>query len=159
MTPGPPETVPTLFEWMGGMPALRRLIEEFYRRVPQDPVLAPLFAHMGPAHVDHVTRFVAEVFGGPTTYSAELGGHPAMIRKHVGKSISEEQRQRWMQLLLRCADACGIPDDPEFRSAFVAYLEWGTRLAVINSKPGAEVTEDAPMPAWGWGVVKGPYVK
>lgn len=159
MTPEAPEAVPTLFEWMGGLPALRRLIQTFYERVPQDPVLAPLFARMSPDHVDHVTRFVAEVLGGPKTYSAELGGHPAMIRKHRGKSISEEQRQRWMQLLLRCADACGIPDDPEFRSAFVAYLEWGTRLAVINSRPGAEIVEDAPMPAWGWGVVKGPYRK
>ena len=64
-----------------------------------------------------------------------------------------------MQLLLRCADECGIPDDPEFRSAFVSYLEWGTRLAVINSKPGAELAEATPMPAWDWGVVKGPYLK
>jgi hemoglobin len=157
--PADTKPVPTLFEWMGGMPALRRLMEAFYVRVPQDPVLAPLFAHMSPDHVDHVTRFVAEVLGGPKTYSAGLGGHPAMARKHVGKRISEEQRQRWMQLLLRCADECGVPDDPEFRSAFVSYLEWGTRLAVINSKPGAEVAEDARMPAWDWGVVKGPYVK
>ena len=26
-----------------------------------------------------------------------------------------------------------MPDDPEFRSAIVGYLEWGSRLAVINS--------------------------
>ena len=38
-----------------------------------------------------------------------------------------------------------------------AYLEWGTRLAVINSQPGAQAVEDAPMPAWGWGETKGPY--
>ena len=45
----------------------------------------------------------------------------------------------------------------EFRSALVSYLEWGTRLAVINSQPGAPIGEDAPMPRWGWGEVKGPY--
>jgi hemoglobin len=39
-----------------------------------------------------------------------------------------------------------LPDDPEFRSAFVAYLKWGTRLAVIRSQPSASITEDAPMP-------------
>jgi hemoglobin len=150
--------IPTLFEWMGGMPALERLMERFYRRVPDDIVLAPLFAHMAPEHVEHVGRFVAEVLGGPKTYSAELGGHPAMIRKHVGRALTEQQRQHWMQLLLQCADECGVPDDPEFRSAFVSYLEWGTRLAVINSQPGADVSQEAPMPSWGWGVVKGPYV-
>jgi len=63
-----------------------------------------------------------------------------------------------MQLLLATADEIGAPSDPEFRSALVGYLEWGTRLAVINSQPGAELGTDAPMPAWGWGEVKGPYL-
>jgi hypothetical protein len=42
--------------------------------------------------------------------------------------------------------ALGVPGDPEFRSALVAYLEWGTRLAVMNSQPGADVNSEAPMP-------------
>jgi hemoglobin len=50
-----------------------------------------------------------------------------------------------------------LPDDPEFRSALVAYLEWGSRLAVLNSQPGAEAVVDAPMPKWDWGVPGGPY--
>jgi hemoglobin len=49
------------------------------------------------------------------------------------------------------ADDAGLPDDPEFRSAFVAYLEWGTRLAQHNSQPGAEVVEHAPVPRLGVG--------
>ena len=152
-------TVPTLFDWMGGMPAIERLMTLFYDRVPGDPLLAPLFANMAPEHVAHVGTFVAEVLGGPAAYSKRLGGHPAMIRKHVGRGLTEPQRQRWMQLLLECADQCQVPDDPEFRSAFVAYLEWGTRLAVINSQPGADIAEDAPLPRWDWGVVKGPDLK
>jgi len=39
----------------------------------------------------------------------------------------------------------------------VAYLEWGTRLAVLNSAPGAEVIAHAPVPRWGWGE-SAPYV-
>lgn len=151
-------TVPTLFEWVGGMPALERLFEVFYGRVPQDPLLAPVFATMSPAHVQHVAAFVAEVFGGPKTYSEKLGGHAQMITKHVGRALNDAQRKRWLALLLECADEVGVPSDPEFRSALVSYLEWGTRLAVINSAPGADVTTEAPMPAWGWGEVKGPYV-
>ena len=56
----------------------------------------------------------------------------------------------------QCADEAGSPDDPEFRSAFMAYLECGTRIAVINSQPGAAVDQDAPMPRWGWGEVGRP---
>ena len=50
-----------------------------------------------------------------------------------------------------------LPDDPEFRSAFMAYVEWRTRLALHNSQPGAEdVPQEAPVPRWGWGVAP-PY--
>jgi hemoglobin len=151
--------VPTLFDWIGGLPAIEKLFDVFYARVPNDPILAPVFAKMSPDHVKHVAAFVAEVFRGPKTYSEKLGGHPNMIHRHVGRSLTEEQRQRWTQLLLQCADEIGVPDDPEFRSSLVAYLEWGTRLAVINSKPGADVSGEAPMPVWGWGETKGPYIK
>jgi hemoglobin len=151
-------TTPSLLEWMGGPPRLRQLTNVFYSRVSQDPLLAPVFANMSPTHVEHVAEFIAEVFGGPKTYSEQRGGHHAMIRKHAGRALSEPQRKRWMALLLECADEVGVPADPEFRSAFVAYIEWGTRLAVINSQPGADVSGEAPMPAWGWGETKGPYV-
>jgi hemoglobin len=149
---------PSLFEWIGGMPALDRLFAIFYARVPDDPLLAPLFAAMSPDHQKHVAAFVAEVFGGPKAYSAHHGGHRAMLRHHIGRRIGEPQRKRWLTMLFECADEIGAPSDPEFRSAFVSYLEWGTRLAVINSQPGADVNTDAPMPRWGWGEVKGPYV-
>ena len=55
------------------------------------------------------------------------------------------------------ADEADLPDDPEFRAAFVGYVEWGTRIALHNSEEGAEVVEQAPVPHWGWGVAP-PYV-
>lgn len=150
-------TVPTLYEWLGGIEALTRLTERFYERVAVDDVLAPVFAHMGADHPAHVAAFLAEVLGGPADYSAEHGGHPHMIRQHLNRHLTQEKRRRWVELLLSTADELDMPDDPEFRSALVGYLEWGSRLAVINSQPGATVNPDAPMPKWGWGEVKGPY--
>jgi hemoglobin len=143
---------------MGGPPALEQLLTVFYARVPHDPLIGPVFAEMSPAHVKHVAAFVAEVFGGDKAYSEGHGGHAHMIRKHANRSLTEAQRQRWMQLLLQCADEIGVPSDPEFRSAFVGYLEWGTRLAVINSAPELELGDPGPMPKWGWGEVGGPYL-
>lgn len=148
---------PSLYEWAGGAAALERLFTRFYERVPSDALLGPVFARMDPAHAAHVAAFVGEVFGGPPTYSEAHGGHPHMIRKHLARALDEGKRRRWIALLLDVADEVGLPDDPEFRSAFVAYLEWGSRLAVVNSQPGAQVVEDAPMPRWGWGVPGGPY--
>ena len=149
--------IPTLYEWAGGMPAFERLTSIFYKRVHQDAVLEPVFQHMSPEHAERVAHFIAEVFGGPPAYSEARGGHPTMVRQHLDRSLTEAQRSRWVQLLYECADEAGLPADPEFRSAFAAYIEWGTRIAVINSQPGAAVDEDAPMPRWGWGVPGGPY--
>lgn len=150
--------VPTLYQWIGGAPAIEKLLATFYARVPNDPILGPVFDGMSPEHVKHVGAFIGEVFKGPKTYSEKHGGHPHMIHRHANRSLTETHRKRWVAMLLEAADELGVPDDPEFRSALVSYLEWGTRLAVINSQPGADLNADQPMPEWGWGEVKGPYV-
>ena len=155
----PTKDVPSLYEWVGGSETLNRLTSRFYEHVKSDPVLQPVFAHMGGDHPAHVAAFLGEVLGGPKTYSEHHGGHPHMVQRHLGRHLTHEQRTRWVGLLLETADELGIPDDPEFRSALVGYLEWGSRLAVINSASDENsVAPGAPMPKWGWGEVKGPYV-
>jgi hemoglobin len=151
-------SVPTLYEWLGGSEALSALISRFYQKVPGDLILEPLFRNMDPAHFEHVAKFIGEVLGGPAEYSAQHGGHAAMIRHHLGKGITEQQRQHWVRLLLETADELNLPSDPEFRSALVAYLEWGSRLAVMNSALAPDTPiDEAAMPSWNWGVPGGPY--
>ncbi|NUR87042.1 MAG: oxidoreductase [Nonomuraea sp.] len=145
------ESVPTLAEWAGGVQALERLTEMFYGHVLKDELIGPLFAGMDANHPKYVALWLAEVFRGPERYSAERGGYPNMVKHHLGKAITEPQRRRWVSLLMDAADEAGLPDDPEFRSAFLAYIEWGTRIARHNSQPGANPPPRAPMPHWGWG--------
>ena len=152
------EDVPTLYEWAGGSQALERLTRTFYDSVAADPVVGPVFETMSPDHPAHVAAFIAEVFGGPKIYSEKHGGHREMVAHHLERHLTEEQRRRWIDLLVDSADKIGLPDDPEFRSAFMAYFEWGTRLAKMNSALGKDTgLTDEPMPAWGWGVPGGPY--
>ncbi len=152
------KNIPTLYEWAGGMPVFERLTEVFYRKVLSDELLRPVFQHMSPAHQLHVAHFIAEVFGGPSTYSSGEGSHFQMIQKHLSRHLTEQHRRRWVELLLISADEIALPSDPEFRSAFVAYIEWGTRIAVLNSN-STEVPMNPlePMPVWGWGVPGGPF--
>jgi hemoglobin len=143
---------PSLFEWAGGTDAIRRLIDAFYDRVEQDPLLSPFFSGgVSETHRHHVTAWWSEVFGGPANYTDELGGYPAMLDHHRNLASTSDQRFRFVSLMSLAADDCGLPDDPEFRSALLAYLEWGTRLALHNSQPDADVVEKAPVPRWGWG--------
>src|SRR6266516_4324554 len=144
------EGTPTLYEWAGGAEAFERLTEAFYKRVRADELLAPLFANMPEDHPHNVATWLAEVFGGPSAYTDEHGGYPHMLSKHRGLAIGEAQRARWAQLIGLAADDAGLPSDPEFRSAFVAYIEWGTRIALANSQPGATPPPMAPVPHWGW---------
>jgi hemoglobin len=145
-------TPATLYDWAGGEQAFERLINAFYDRVEQDELLSPMFpGGVREEHRLHVIAWWSEVFGGPARYTAELGGYEHMLAKHHNLAITPAQRFRFASLMSLAADDAGLPDDPEFRSAFVAYVEWGTRLALHNSQPGAAVAPHAPVPRWGWG--------
>jgi truncated hemoglobin YjbI/uncharacterized Fe-S cluster protein YjdI/CDGSH-type Zn-finger protein len=145
--------LPSVYEWAGGTPGLEKLTTAFYDAIlsEPDPVLEPVFRGMDPAHPRHVAAWLAETFGGPATYTDEHGGYERMLRKHRNLGLTEQQRRRWITRMADTADLVGLADDPGFRSTFIAYLEWGTRLAVANSQPGAAVIEHAPIPLWGWG--------
>lgn len=151
-------SIPTLYEWAGGMATFEKLTDSFYNKVLRDELLEPIFKHMSKEHQMHVAHFIAEVFGGPEMYSTEEGSHFKMIRKHLAKHLTEQHRKRWVSLLMETADELNLPDDPEFRSAFVAYIEWGTRIAVLNSNTEElNMNPDEPMPKWDWGVPGGPF--
>ena len=126
----PPGAEPTLFEWVGGLPALTRLTRLLYERhVPADDLLAPVFAAMAPDLPQREAAAFATAFGGPPTGDGTTG-RPA---------LTEEQRARWVALALRAADETMLPADPQFRGALTSFLEWTSRVT------------DTPPPAWDWG--------
>jgi hemoglobin len=148
---------PTLYEWAGGATAIRGLIDAFYDRVEHDDQLSALFpGGVSEEHRANVVLWWVEVFGGPADYTGSLGGYARMLDHHRGLAITPDQRFRFATTMSLAADDAGLPDDPEFRAAFIGYVEWGTRLALHNSQDGAPVVEHAPVPRWGWGVAP-PY--
>jgi hemoglobin len=155
------EKVPTLYEWAGGNEVLEKLTKVFYDKVFKDDLLYPVFKNMSADHSQHVAHFIGEVFGGPATYTGkDAGSHYKMIQHHVGKMLDDDKRKRWMELLLESADEIGLASDPEFRSALIGYLEWGSRIAVINSEKNENpINTEEPMPKWGWGETGGPYIE
>lgn len=145
------KTMPSLYEHAGGEDALHRVEEAFYSKALDDPVLKPLFPVRRPHHVEHLTWFTAESFGGPDRFSRELGFR-YLIDVHRGLAITEEQRARFAELYMEAFDESGLPDDEEFRQAVREHVEFGTRVAVQNSHAVSE-EELHPLrevPRWTW---------
>jgi hemoglobin len=141
----------SLYEHAGGDEGLHRLEELFYAKALADPVLKTLFTERVPTHVDHLTWFTAESFGGPDRFSRELGfRHLIDVHRHL--KITEEQRQRFVELYQAALDAVGMPSDRPFRDAVREHVEFGSRVAMQNSNAATE-EELHPLrevPIWTW---------
>lgn len=143
--------MPSLFEYAGGEEALHRLERMFYDSVLADPLLQPLFGAGRPEHVDHLTAFTAESFGGPDRFSRELG-FAHLISVHRGLKINEEQRRRFVQLYMKALDDAELPADPAFREAVREHVEFGSSVAMQNSHAGSdeELHPLREVPRWTW---------
>jgi hemoglobin len=143
--------VKSLYEHAGGEPALHRLEELFYSKVLADPLLQPLFGAGQPQHVEHLTWFTAESFGGPDRFTQELG-FDHLVSVHRGLQITDEQRERFVALYLEALDEAGLPDDEPFREAVRSHIDFGTRVAQQNSRAAtdAELYPLDHVPLWEW---------
>jgi hemoglobin len=145
---GPTET---LYEHAGGDAGLHGLEEVFYAKVLADPLLQPLFGEDQPHHVEHLTWFTAETFGGPDRFTRELG-FDHLIDVHRGLEITDEQRQRFVSLYEEAASEAGLPDDRPFRKALREHVEFGAKVAQQNSraKTDADLYPLHEVPHWDW---------
>jgi hemoglobin len=141
----------SLHEHAGGDEAIHRLEEIFYDMVLEDPILRLVFTERMPTHVDHLTWFTAESFGGPDRFTRELG-FQYIIDVHRHLKITDEQKQRFVDLYLQALEEAGLPDDEPFRNAVQSHLEFGSNVAQKNS--WAETDFDLhpirEVPHWSW---------
>jgi len=91
----PESTALSLFSRVGGVSFFERLVDEFYRGVETDDVLAPLYPEYpdfsGARH--RLTLFLTQYWGGPTTYMEERG-HPRLRMRHMPFHIGPLERDR-----------------------------------------------------------------
>jgi hemoglobin len=142
----------SLYEHAGGEEGLRGFIALFYASVLADDLLQPLFGEGRPSHVDHLTAFTAETFGGPDAFTREMGGFAHLIDVHRHLKITEEQRVRFVELYMAAADAAGLPADPPFRQALREHVEFGSEVARQNSNAATdeELHPLREVPHWDW---------
>lgn len=94
-----------------GEEGFHRLVAAFYRQVPGDDVLGPMYPADDLAGAEERLRdFLVGRFGGPPRYM-EKRGHPRLRMRHVRFAIDERARGRWLELMGRALDEAGFPAD------------------------------------------------
>ena len=92
-----------------GEDGFHRLIAAFYRQVPGDDILGPMYPADDLAGAEERLRdFLVGRFGGPLRY-IEQRGHPRLRMRHLPFAVTLRARERWMHLMTRALDEAQFP--------------------------------------------------
>jgi hemoglobin len=96
-----------------GEEGFARLITAFYRQVPGDDILGPMYPRDDlPGAEQRLRDFLVGRFGGPPRY-IEQRGHPRLRMRHAPFPITLAARNRWMALMTRALDETRLPADAD----------------------------------------------
>jgi len=125
----------TLYERVGGGAFFDQLVTAFYAGVVADPALRPLYPDDDIDGARQRLRdFLAQYWGGPTTYSDERG-HPRLRMRHAPFVIAELERDRWLTHMRAAVDA--LAPDPADRDELLAYFEMAADAMRNATRPSA----------------------
>lgn len=109
-SPTPPVTENNLHAILG-TDGIRQLTAAFYRRIPTDDLLGPMYPPEDLAGAEERLRmFLTFRFGGPQDY-LQKRGHPALRARHAPFPVTQAARDRWMLLMNQAIDECGFTSE------------------------------------------------
>lgn len=124
----------TVFDLVGGEQAFHDLVDDFYAKVEDDPVLRPIYPESFEPGKTHLARFLAEYWGGDAVYTSERG-HPRLRMRHRDFEITPEAAERWAEHMSEAIIEQGWPSRAE--QAVLQYVERFTP-GMVNSFPPIE---------------------
>jgi len=96
-----------------GEEGFERLIAAFYRQIPGDEVLGPMYAGRDLVAAEQRLRdFLVVRFGGPSRY-LDQRGHPRLRMRHMPFTIDQKARDRWLSLMNAAFEEAKLPPDAE----------------------------------------------
>ncbi|BBH24761.1 group 2 truncated hemoglobin YjbI [Paenibacillus baekrokdamisoli] len=100
----------TIYEAVGETEGVRRIVEVFYPKVKEHPLLGPLFPEDITPVMDKQALFLSQFFGGPPLYSDQYG-HPMMRGRHMPFPITPERAEAWLDCMNRALVDLGMPEE------------------------------------------------
>lgn len=128
----------------GGPVAFVRLVDAFYERVEQDPLLRPMYPQDLEPGKEHLALFLAQYFGATDLYSSRRG-HPRLRMRHAPFPIDLDAASRWATHMLDAVADQGFP--PQVRAAVEEYVVRATPT-LVNALP-AHLRADPDAPDGG----------
>ena len=96
-----------------GEDGFSRLIAAFYRQVPADDILGPMYPPEDLEGAEQRLRdFLVFRFGGPQHYLAQRG-HPRLRMRHGPFAINQAARDRWMLMMTKALDEVKLPAEAD----------------------------------------------
>lgn len=118
-----------------GAEGFTRLVGAFYRQVPEDDLLGPMYPTGDLRGAEQRLRdFLIGRFGGPQIY-IERRGHPRLRARHSPFAISQTARDRWMSLMERAFGEAALPGDAE--QILRRFFEATSSFIINQGEPGA----------------------
>jgi hemoglobin len=112
-----------------GEEGFEKLIRAFYKQIPQDDILGPMYPVDDLEGAEQRLRdFLVGRFGGPPRY-VEQRGHPRLRMRHMPFPVNQEARDRWMQLMTNALNEAELPADV---SAYLLEFFDGVATFMIN---------------------------
>ena len=120
----------SFYDEIGGMETIRTIVDTFYAGVADDEVMRPMYPEedLGPA-AERLTLFLAQYWGGPTTYS-ERRGHPRLRMRHAPFAVTPRAAQHWLTHFRAALDESGLT--PEQDAQFWDYVTHAAQF-MVNS--------------------------
>ncbi|HET6561759.1 MAG TPA: globin [Marmoricola sp.] len=125
----------SFYDEIGGMPVFERIVARFYEGVAADELLRPMYPPEDLADgsaVRRLTLFMAQYWGGPSTYSQERG-HPRLRMRHAPFAVTPTASEHWLRHFRAGLDEAGLT--PEQDAKFWGYVTYAAQFMLNAEEP------------------------
>lgn len=139
----------TLYDRVGGMPALTALAHAWHERCLTDPVVSHAFSHgFHPDHTDRLAAYWAEALGGPDSYSRTVLDQSEVVRMHSGNGPHDEMDRLALAAFVAAMDDAELPDDDGLRQSLADYFAWAIDDLNHTYREVEDVPDGLDVPQW-----------
>ena len=126
-------TEQSFYDEIGGMPVVERIVARFYEGVATDELLRPMYPPEDLADgsaARRLTLFMAQYWGGPSTYSQERG-HPRLRMRHAPFAVTPRAGEHWLRHFRAGLDEASLT--PEQDAKFWGYVTYAAEF-MLNAE-------------------------